>query len=601
MWESFPRSRQKNMRNSSIRTLLPKALIIITLITLALISAIFSVMQYRTLKTNAIRQMQTDCESIAVNLRQAVKKMDTILLYSIASRELKDEFEDYMRAESSFDRYRYRQKLAGTLIALKGFDFSIRQLNIYDRERGGYGAGNYNGEIVSSVKDREWYEKTLEAAGRKYIFAPAADTLASRAAGVEDATLYISICRMFYNDMHIPTGFLEVKAYYDEIFGPLGMDSSWIEPAIVIYDNDGRQIYPETAEFFYFGGKDAGNGEIINGYTGRRQYLCFAEDEEDGLTVAMAVDNAVFMEPVYRSLILIVLAVAVIFVICFGIAAALSRQMSVPIREIYNFMSNPGENEFERLLMEDSGIIEIDTLRDSINDKIQAQEASARTMLTLKEQEMQARMLALQSQMNPHFLYNSLSIIGEMADRGMTDQVSDMCGDITSILRYISSDREQRIRVEEEMEQVDRFLRCNERRFGRDLTYSYDIDDDVLDCMVPKLCVQLLVENAVKAVTTALPPWRIEIKGARKEDDWYVTVSDNGPGFDSEVDRELRQSMDEILETGVLPSLKIEGMGILNIFIRLYLLDGIPFVFDFGNRKEGGAFVTVGGHIHDTH
>ena len=53
----------------------------------------------------------------------------------------------------------------------------------------------------------------------------------------------------------------------------------------------------------------------------------------------------------------------------------------------------------------------------------------------------------------------------------------------------------------------------------------------------------------------------------------------------------------EILRTGVLPSLKIEGMGILNIFIRLYLLDGIPFVFDFGNKEEGGAFVTVGGHV----
>ena len=77
----------------------------------------------------------------------------------------------------------------------------------------------------------------------------------------------------------------------------------------------------------------------------------------------------------------------------------------------------------------------------------------------------------------------------------------------------------------------------------------------------------------------------------------YVTVEDNGPGFDPEVDRNLRRNMDEILQTGILPSLKIEGMGILNIFIRLYLLDGIPFVFDFGNKEEGGAFVTVGGHV----
>jgi sensor histidine kinase YesM len=135
------------------------------------------------------------------------------------------------------------------------------------------------------------------------------------------------------------------------------------------------------------------------------------------------------------------------------------------------------------------------------------------------------------------------------------------------------------------------------KRFGEGLVYSYDIEDDILDCMVPKLCVQLLVENAVKAVMEHRAPWRINVEGHRDGEDWHITVSDNGPGFDPVVDKNLRRNMDEILRTGVLPSLKIEGMGILNIFIRLYLMDGIPFVFDFGNRPEGGAFVTVGGHV----
>ena len=337
----------------------------------------------------------------------------------------------------------------------------------------------------------------------------------------------------------------------------------------------------------------------MNTNTGKRQYLCFSEDESDGLTVAMAVDDAVFMEPVYRSLIPIVIAVIIIFGICVALAAALSRQMSDPIRRIYAFLSDKDREQFAKLEMIDSGVLEIDTLKDSINESIQAQEGQTKTMLVLKEQEMQAQMLALQSQMNPHFLYNSLSMIGEMADSGMTEQVSDMCEDITSILRYISSDREQRIRVEEEMEQVDRYLGCIKRRFGEGLHYSYNISDDILDCMVPKLCVQLLVENAVKAIMAHKEPWEITVSGLRDGDDWHITVSDNGPGFDPEVDKKLRKNMDEILETGVLPSLKIEGMGILNIFIRLYLLDGIPFVFDFGNRKEGGAFVTVGGHVRD--
>ncbi|MCR5108822.1 MAG: histidine kinase [Lachnospiraceae bacterium] len=589
------------MKNKSIRSLLLGALIILTIVTLLLTTAVFSIMQYKTLKDRAVNEIQADCTSIARSLRQVVKEMDIILLYSIASRELKDDFLNYAGSESSFEVFRNRQKLSGTMISLKGFDFSTRQLNIYNMEDKGFGVGNYNGDIEGSVKERSFYEKTKERSGRKYIYAPAKDELASRAAGIDDDTLYFSICRMFYNDMHVESGFLEVKAYYDEIFDSISYTGNGMEPVIVIYDNDGRQLYPRESEYFYFGHRDKGSAEIINTNNGKKQFLCFAEDEEDGLTVAMAVDNSVFMEPVYRSFIIMIVAVIAVFAICFAIAAAISKRTSGPIRQIYAFLSESkkeGETS-PRLMIGDSGIVEIDTLRDSINDSLEKQENATRSMLVLKEQEMQARMLALQSQMNPHFLYNSLSMIGEMAESGMTEGVSEMCEDITSILRYISSDREQRIRVEEEMEQVDIFLRCNKRRFGDDLKYSFDIADDVLDCMVPKLCIQLLTENAIKAVTTERPPWRIEIKGFRRDDEWYVTVSDNGPGFDPKVDRELRSNMDKILETGVLPSLKIEGMGILNIFIRLYLLDGIPFIFDFGNREEGGAFVTVGGHIHD--
>ncbi len=590
----------------SIRSILLTALLGLMIVTLVLMSSIFSVMQYRTLKNQAITDMQNNCRNIAKSLRQTVKEMDTILLYSIASSELREDFAGYLNAGDPFERIRMRQSLAGTLISLKGFDFAIRQLNIYDIRQGGYGVGNYNGVLDIKVSDLPWYDKTEKYAGRKYIYAPAADPLISKAAGVDENRLYFSLCRMFYGDMHVPLGMLEVKMYYSEIFGTISNETAILDPVIAVYDRDGKQIYPQEAVFPYYSYKDQGDGEIENTYTGKKQYLCFSEDVPDGLTVAMAVDDEVFMEPVYRSFLPVIAAVALIFVICVVMAARVSATMSNPIRRIYDQLSEKGDKEsdksgeegnFDLIEVPDSGVVEIDRLRDSINESIQAQENATRTMLTLKEQEMQANMLALQSQMNPHFLYNSLSMIGEMADSGMTDQVSEMCGDITAILRYISSNREQRIRVEEEMEQVDRYLGCMKRRFGDGLVYSYDISDDILDCMVPKLCVQLLVENAVKAVMEHREPWEIKITGGLDKDDWYITVSDNGPGFDPKVDESLRRSMDEILETGVLPSLKIEGMGILNIFIRLYLLDGIPFVFDFGNLSSGGAYVTVGGHV----
>ncbi|MBO4338146.1 MAG: hypothetical protein J5842_08740, partial [Lachnospiraceae bacterium] len=314
------------------------------IVTLGLISVIFSVMQYRTLKRQATTDMQESCKSIAKSLEQSVNELDTILLYSIASTELKNEFAGYMNAENSFEKNKSRQDLAGTKMLLKGFDFDTRQLNIYDMESGGFGVGNYNGGLDVRGSDLPWYDKTEACAGKKYIYAPAGDPLASRSAGVSEDTLYFSLCRMFYGDMHVPLGVLEVKTYYDEIFGTLKNETGTLDPVIVVYDRDGRQIYPEQAVFPYFSYREQGDGEIMNTYTGKKQYLCFSEDASDGLTVAMAVDDAVFMQPVYRSFLPMIAAVLLIFGVCVVIAAQLSARMSNPIRRIYDQLSETNDN-----------------------------------------------------------------------------------------------------------------------------------------------------------------------------------------------------------------------------------------------------------------
>ena len=82
-----------------------------------------------------------------------------------------------------------------------------------------------------------------------------------------------------------------------------------------------------------------------------------------------------------------------------------------------------------------------------------------------------------------------------------------MCQDITSILRYISSDKESVSTVEEELEHCSLYLNCMKMRFKDKFTYEFDIGDDLLDLKIPKLCIQLLIENSVKFVSKTAPPW----------------------------------------------------------------------------------------------
>ena len=134
-----------------------------------------------------------------------------------------------------------------------------------------------------------------------------------------------------------------------------------------------------------------------------------------------------------------------------------------------------------------------------------------------------------------------------------------------------------------------------ELRYQGDLVCETELPEEMNPVPVPKLCVQLLAENAIKFTTTQRPPYRIRIEGEVSEDGYELRIRDNGPGFEQETRDALLAQMEEIRRTHMLPSLKINGMGILHVYIRFVLLYGEQFVFRLENNPEGGACVVIGG------
>ena len=107
----------------------------------------------------------------------------------------------------------------------------------------------------------------------------------------------------------------------------------------------------------------------------------------------------------------------------------------------------------------DSDIREIQTLHTSFSRMQETLSGHVAKLLELQNQEMQSRMLALQAQMNPHFLFNSIQAIQAMADEGMDAEIAEMCQSMAGILRYVSSDSAQLVPLEKEIRQrISRIL-----------------------------------------------------------------------------------------------------------------------------------------------
>lgn len=592
-------------------TLLAKYLLTI-LSVLTVVTVIFALWQINILRKSIDDGLRQTCNTVVLNVDKEIQRMDTTsinVLYSNLAKETFAQYSGYASGDgassnqSAYERNNNAERLVNLLFTIMGADRSVRQINLYELDSGCFGVGMYTGYINQDAPEQDWYAKAVENGGRRYIPLPEKKPMLSSQVGAREDQYYLSLVRQFHNSFNKAEGFVEILQYHDVVFATAISPESVYAPRVIVYDLQGQVVFPAekdaSAFFDYMPMQNDGLVQLRNPVSDKNEYAVFGSMPYSGFTVAVIVENSKYYEPIRQFLLSMAAVFVIVTIVCCIIAYYVTRKLSTPISEMYAYLKTMDFNGLNRLETPElnSGILEIETLRDSIDQFQKRLKISTDNIILLQRQEMQLQMLALQSQMNPHFLYNSLATVSAMAEEGMTDEIGELCSSITAILRYISSNKEPVVPLEDELANTYRYINCLKLRFGGSLICDMDIPDDMLGIPVPKLCVQLLVENAVKFTTPTPLPWRIGVRAEAGNGVWTVTVSDSGSGFSDEAAGKLSSQIREINKTRLLPSLELDGMGLLNIYIRLFLFDEESHIFRFCNRPQGGAEVTIGGRI----
>ena len=186
----------------------------------------------------------------------------------------------------------------------------------------------------------------------------------------------------------------------------------------------------------------------------------------------------------------------------------------------------------------------------------------------------QARLQALRSQLNPHFLFNTLNSISSLMHKDV-EAADRMIVRLSELLRLaLESVETQEVPLRDELEFLRRYLEIEQIRFGARLQVSFDIPADTLEVPVPNLLLQPLVENAIKhGVAPRKQPGRVEITARRDGSHLTVLVRDNGPGPGQGT-------------SGA-------GVGLANTRARLEHLYGDRHRFESGPAAEGGFEVRL--------
>ncbi|WP_338786493.1 sensor histidine kinase [Metabacillus sp. FJAT-53654] len=192
---------------------------------------------------------------------------------------------------------------------------------------------------------------------------------------------------------------------------------------------------------------------------------------------------------------------------------------------------------------------------------------------------------ALQSQINPHFLYNTLESINWLAKINKQQQISKMVESLGYLLRNAISLKDDVITVQEEIEMVEHYVTIQRFRFEERLDFHLSIHEDVKECVLPKLIVQPLVENAIHyALEMMIEPCMISVSAYKNGDLLHLLVEDNGIGMDEQQLESVRKG--EINTRG-------NGIGLRNIDSRIKFVFGNQYGLQIDSKINKGTKVLI--------
>ncbi|WNR42876.1 sensor histidine kinase [Paenibacillus roseipurpureus] len=270
-----------------------------------------------------------------------------------------------------------------------------------------------------------------------------------------------------------------------------------------------------------------------------------------------------------------------------------SKRLTTAIKHLHAKMKRVQNGDFEgkaEFITND----EIGYLARGFNSMVTEINRLVNEVFETKVREREAELTALQSQINPHFLYNTLELISMMAIENKQYDISDVAASLGKQLRYTVDKQQRPVKLREEFHFVEAFLRIHEVRRGERLQVCVQADEAVLEVLVPKLIIQPLVENALEHGLQD-GGGRIEVKAALIGEVVNIWVTDNGVGMTSEKLDQMMKSLHNDTNTGQgdLEGEKFgqirKGFALRNVHQRLRLLYGKAYGLDIVSKDARGS------------
>ena len=355
-----------------------------------------------------------------------------------------------------------------------------------------------------------------------------------------------------------------------------------------ITDTQGNIVYHPQQQLIYCGLKEENTEKIpqladgIHTYD-KVIYTIHTIQNSEWRIIGVSYVEELITNKVQHMLYVLASLVGIVMLTAFISSVILARAFSRPVRSLTKAMKDFEKNTKDFKFEPVEGSYEIHTLSEPFAHMVvQIQEL----MEKIREEEITLRkteLSALQSQINPHFLYNTLDSISWMCEEEKNKEAAEMIGALAKLFRISISKGHELITIERELQHAESYLKIQKYRYGNSFTYKLDVDTSCYPYLCNKVTFQPLIENALYHGLDMVDEGEITIGVHQTDQEVILSVADNGVGMTEE-------ECEAILSKEAQNK---SGIGVKNVHNRIKIYFGEAYGLSIQSELDEGTKVEI--------
>lgn len=556
----------KIFRNISIRKKILISMLTLTLFPILFVSIVSTTMSYRSMSSQLIYDYQMSSRWLQNRLELESDKIITYFYKFDIDKKIRGDILDWCMYNEELS-YSARWRIITVMNTITSINNSIRAIELFNLEKNEVLIAEPSGArlektIVSNEVLASWRSRDSNLQSNLVFLRTDNELLAYHQIHNFDDKRPISLIVFHFIPYHIQNILEEIRTVPDESIIILNDENDLIATNYGVNWN----IDEETIEMIRRELKEKNQqGTFRNG-----RFWFYRSVDGGKIQLILSLPNQTIIKALLPT-ITVSLTAAIIAILSSVICSIIySKSVSKPIQALANEMKTLTLNEYHVIPFENRRD-EIGILQDSFHYMVERNKDLITQQYQAKLEKRNAQLRALQAQINPHFMYNTLQVIGGMALEKEVPKIYSITVALSDILRYSLNFSQKMVPLEEEIEYLKSYIMIQNERFGGRIQLDFRIALETVNCMIPKLILQPIAENSFEhGLPNKSGPWILTIESKMIDDnELVVSIKDNGTGIEANRLMEI-QSM--IVSDASKVLITDSHIGLLNVHARVKLL-----------------------------